>query len=441
MSGSHVTRELLQGIFDGERPPRDLISATMAHLFELCPQCQAVLEAFHQGEEEPGVDYSSAYERALAHLFAAETQLERERLAADRRFAELLKVPLDAGLERVQESPERFEGPFLAELLLHESREKLPERPRESYTLAQLGRAVLQHSPPSALVIELYVRALAYMANALRVMGQVREAAERFDHSRFLYRSHGGGDQLLAAELDHLEGSLRRAQRRLPEAIALLSRAVMTYREEGRTVPAARALLTLAMTCREQGDLERATLLARESLQTLDSRDEPRLYLMAHHNMAWLLQEAGHFHEAREMLAAGRELYSQFPDAWTQLRRRWLEGQIARGLGDAAAAEQAFQAVREGFLRKGSGYDAALASLDLALLYLEQQRPADVKRVAEEIVPVFEAQDVHREALAALMLFQDAARLEQLTHHFVHKLASYLEAARRNPALPFCKPC
>lgn len=33
-----------------------------------------------------------------------------------------------------------------------------------------------------------------------------------------------------------------------------------------------------------------------------------------------------------------------------------------------------------------------------------------VKQLAEEIAPVFAAQDVHREALAAPALFQEAAR-------------------------------
>jgi hypothetical protein len=47
---------------------------------------------------------------------------------------------------------------------------------------------------------------------------------------------------------------------------------------------------------------------------------------------------------------------------------------------------------------------------DHAFLYLRQGRAADVKRLAEEIFPVFQAQDVHREAVAALRLFQEAAR-------------------------------
>ena len=53
-------------------------------------------------------------------------------------------------------------------------------------------------------------------------------------------------------------------------------------------------------------------------------------------------------------------------------------------------------------------------SLDLAVLYLRLGRRAEVRRLAEEILPLFKAQDVHREALAALTLFQEAARQDSL---------------------------
>jgi hypothetical protein len=70
-------------------------------------------------------------------------------------------------------------------------------------------------------------------------------------------------------------------------------------------------------------------------------------------------------------------------------------------------------------------YDAAMVSLDLALLYLREGRSEDVKALAEEMLPIFQAQDVHREALAALLLFQDAARRDELTVAAVTDLAAY----------------
>ena len=81
---------------------------------------------------------------------------------------------------------------------------------------------------------------------------------------------------------------------------------------------------------------------------------------------------------------------------------------------------------REGFIREGNGYDAAMASLDLALLYLKDGRTADVRRLAEEMATLFEAQDVHREALAAVVLFREAARREEVTAALVGEVRRVL---------------
>ncbi|HYO16580.1 MAG TPA: hypothetical protein VE685_25560 [Thermoanaerobaculia bacterium] len=69
---------------------------------------------------------------------------------------------------------------------------------------------------------------------------------------------------------------------------------------------------------------------------------------------------------------------------------------------------------------------------DLALLSVREGRVADVKRLAEEIFPIF-----RREAVAALMLFQEAARQEQLTVKAVRESAKYFHEARTDPT-PGC---
>jgi hypothetical protein len=44
---------------------------------------------------------------------------------------------------------------------------------------------------------------------------------------------------------------------------------------------------------------------------------------------------------------------------------------------------------------------------------------------------------VHREAVAALLLFQEAARREALTAELVEEMIVYLKRARGNPAMRF----
>ena len=50
---------------------------------------------------------------------------------------------------------------------------------------------------------------------------------------------------------------------------------------------------------------------------------------------------------------------------------------------------------------------------------------------------IFAAGDVHREAMAALVLFQEAARRETLTAELIEEMAVCLKQARRNPDLRF----
>ncbi len=82
-------------------------------------------------------------------------------------------------------------------------------------------------------------------------------------------------------------------------------------------------------------------------------------------------------------------------------------------------------------------YDYALASLDLALLYREEARFAEIKALAGGILVIFEAQGVHREAIAAVILFQEAAKKEQVTTELVRRLQDYLSKVQTNPQLRF----
>src|SRR4029077_5020194 len=124
-------------------------------------------------------------------------------------------------------------------------------------------------------------------------------------------------------------------------------------------------------------------------------------------------------------------LYRAFPDTWTQSLRKWVKGKIARGLGQMEEAEALFLAARDGFLAAGIPYDTALVALELALLYAEQGRSADLKRLAAEVVAVFAPRQIHREALTALAFFQRAVEAERAEVEVVERVAAFLHEARQ----------
>jgi hypothetical protein len=121
------------------------------------------------------------------------------------------------------------------------------------------------------------------------------------------------------------------------------------------------------------------------------------------------------------------------------VRLRWAEARIARATGRIEEATRLLTEVRSNFAGQGMGYDTALVSLELALLHAEAGRTEEVEAIAHDIISIFEAQDVHREALAAITVSVRAADAKTADAALVRKVAEYLHSARYNPNLPFRK--
>jgi hypothetical protein len=182
---------------------------------------------------------------------------------------------------------------------------------------------------------------------------------------------------------------------------------------------------------------EQAIVSLRKAVTLIDAERDPRLLLCARHNLIFYLAGLGRSTEAQRLYLDARPLYRSFNEPWVQNRRRWVRAKIAKGLGQLHRAETQFLAARDGFLAEGIPYDTALVSLELALLYAEQGRVEDLKRLAAEMVPVFASRHIHREALAALTFFRQAVEAERAGAELVTRVATYLRRAEGDPALPF----
>jgi tetratricopeptide (TPR) repeat protein len=234
-----------------------------------------------------------------------------------------------------------------------------------------------------------------------------------------------------------LEASLRRDQRRFPEAARLLDRVIVIYQRLGEWSLLGRALKQKSMVCGETGDLESEMALLRRALDLLDPNEQPRTFLAARHNLITALHQSGRSREAFSLLFQTRPLYLKMGDRMNLLRMRWLEGMVALGLERMEQAEVAYREVREAFIDLRLDYDAALASLDLAGVLVRQGRSADVRCLAEEMLTVFSSRDIHREAMAALLFFCRAAKMEKAGKDLVDSIADFLKRARNDPDLPF----
>ncbi len=437
MDDIHLSREILSAVEDGTLPQSVLDEIKTEHLLSRCPHCRAEVDAFEAGRRAK----ASVLRQVLQILSALLERLiplgARESARAQHDLREILPLPQEERMRRVEQARSRFRSPSLVKLLLAESHQRIPGEPAEAYALAELAQRVANRNPQMPAYFDFFTLSTAAMANARRAGGDLQEASQLFVLVRQVIAEHGVTAPAVIARVDDLLGSLRKDQRHLTEAEKLLKRAAMQFGLIHAQEDAARVQIKLGAVYYHQKNLDRAIETTRSALALLGPESDLRLHLCGTYNLAFYLTEAGRFEEAAEVLEWNENLFRRFPEPWTQLRLLWLRGDIAAGQGDFAAAERAYVETRDGFVAQGIGYDAAIVSLDLAALYLRQGRRAEVRRLAEEMIPLFQAQDVHREALAAFALFQEAARQDRLTVEKTLEVAAYLREARYEPGLRF----
>jgi hypothetical protein len=66
------------------------------------------------------------------------------------------------------------------------------------------------------------------------------------------------------------------------------------------------------------------------------------------------------------------------------------------------------------------------------MVFLERGETGELKRLAAEMIAVFESREDHQRAMAAFLLFQKAAEAEQVTLALLQEVASSLEQAQRS---------
>jgi tetratricopeptide (TPR) repeat protein len=231
-------------------------------------------------------------------------------------------------------------------------------------------------------------------------------------------------------EVLSLKASLRMDQRRLEEARDLMDQVLRLAQVEDRQ-SVGRLLQKKAKILKESGDIPGAIQAVQQSLMEVSREREPQLFAYARHNLLHLLTVAGRYQEAESLVPEVRELLQTAAEPLDRVRFQWTEGNLFQGLGRLSEAEERYRAVQQDFLELRKGLDAALVSFDLASLLWEQGRTEELKRLAAEVLTVFESREVHREAVASLLLFQKACAEERITGELIRQIAAELRRERR----------
>ncbi|HEX3126668.1 MAG TPA: hypothetical protein VH394_05005 [Thermoanaerobaculia bacterium] len=309
--------------------------------------------------------------------------------------------------------------------------------------LAELAIALSQGLDPvrygAELINDFKAKAWACMGEVLRSRADLRGADEAFVVAEGLL-ADGTGDVLEEARLLELKATLRRDQLRLEEAHSILDDVLAVYRQFRDFHQVGRALVQKGSVYGAANEFEPAIRWLRKGLGLIDPTRERRLELSARHSLMLCLHESGRDQEAWFLLKASRPEFVEHGGELLKLRLRWLEGKIQQSLDRLIEAEEALVESRRGLIEQGAGFEAALVCLDLAGLYAAQSRAGEMRRLVEEMLPIFQSRDIHREAIAALIVFQQAVRMEKLSADLLDEIRTFLRRARTDPKLRFEYP-
>jgi tetratricopeptide (TPR) repeat protein len=351
----------------------------------------------------------------------AESQWKRlEALKPDQRLA-------------VVRADDELQNWALSERVCQESVRQASRKVEASAALARLGQEIAERvRGPEGFCRCLQGQAAAHGSNALRVVGELEAARVVLEKAKAQWASGSDPFGLLdPGRLLDLEASLCRAERRFHEAVALLDQALaVSHCPE-------RVLIKKGFTLEVMGEYDRSIEALLQAIPRIDRQAEPRLWNIAHLNLANNYIHLGRFGEAVQLVEEVRPRAQESGDEIDLIRIGWLEGRLAAGLGRNEEARQLFQQARREFAALKMWHNVALALLEEAVVLLEQGQNAEVKELALGLHQVFESKRIHREAMAALHLFEEAARREAATAELGRSVLRYLFRAQHDKGLRF----
>jgi transcriptional regulator with XRE-family HTH domain/ribosomal protein L20 len=361
------------------------------------------------------------------------------RLAEDRRRAgevwDALRQLTPQERKKVVDVAGEHLGWAVCERLCEESAKAGADKAERAVEIAGLALRVAEQNPgPESAQLQGY--AWAFVGNARRVQGNLPDADRAFVRSREMWQKGeaAGPTPLDGTRILGLEASLRLYQGRVEDAIALLNRA-LTLMKTGET--RGRLLIQKAIGLLVAGKHEASIEALTEAASSFAEANPTRLVFSVRFNIAVNLCLSGRYCEAEALLSSVRKLALDLGNELDLVRVLWLEARAKAGLGQREEAMAALEQVRGEFTSRAIAYDAALASLEVAVLRLEDGCTREVKDMATQMLWIFRAQGVHRDALAAFRLFYDAAKQETATVDMTRRVLGYMEKARHAPGLRF----
>lgn len=348
--------------------------------------------------------------RALAELSGRQRDLYRRARA----------LIAEGGARAIPEAGICMRGYGVFEALLAQSWSVRFDNPDEMVRLAEIALDVAQRfrsRKHSRRVADLTARAWGELANAYRAADRLRSAQWAFGEA-YAFLQEGTGDRYLKARLFDLEASLLGVLREFPIAAHRLSSLANLYMDLGEPHLSGRALITGALYTFYQGDAREAIEINQKGVSLIDQSRDPALFMLSLHNHLLFLVDLKLYPKAHRLLFDNRRKLL-YKDRINALRLRGIEGRISYGMGNLISAEIAFREVKEGLMKAGMSFYAALVMLELAMVLRSLNRTKEALAEVIAAREIFLSLEIYREYLGSVIFLEESFQRGEATAELI----------------------
>jgi tetratricopeptide (TPR) repeat protein len=427
----HVSAELMER-FLSEQATREETRTILAHLIHGCRECSGLAQRLlregiglwfpKSGEPATVEQLEELFDRAFEATALDLRRMADEKLQGWAQWSSLDRLLPEERKARVTADPSMHAWGF-HQRLIEASRWYSRNDPLEGVDIVRLAIVVAERLDADTVGgqrarQDLLAETHALLGSALRLASNYEEARMEFNEA-WRHADLGADNPLTKGYILRLEASWMVDMGEFETAEAALEEALIFYRELGDRSLEGRTLVKMGIAI-GYADAARGVQHIRQALSLIDAKREPRVWLCAQHDLAWFLAEAGHAEESQKVLDEARSLYKQFPDDFAQLRLHWLEGKITRSKGQAQEAAHIFSHLLDEFYARDLRHEILFISIDLAEAYTAAGRFEEAAKLTRDVYPIMTTWKMHRHALAAWLIFQNALELRQVDGIFAN---------------------
>ncbi len=417
-----VTPEVILRLYAGNPTPGEGLAYLLRRTFAECEESRRHCEHLVHLFEEPSAATVCHVDVYLTHSrWVGRQTWDRLWSLLPRRFEEITRLALREPLDATW---------GLAEAICEESR-SLASRDREvAVALGHLAVAIAEAAPVGPLRdtarSELLALAHATLANAFRTSDMVSRAYDAMEVALgFLRRGEEGLLGLIPAVLS-LKGSLEVTKKQYPAALVTLRTALGTCQNH-QFLLRVRLLIQRASVHIYQNQYDLAEDDLHQVATILDPSRQPELWCYAKQYHLFIATEAGQWEKADLLVTEVEGQLREFGTEVHLIKLGWCKARLELNKGHFGEAESQYLKAREDFLHHQLAYNAALVTVELAQLLLEQGRLEEVKHYALETAAEFERQGVEPELIGAIALLERAVLAQRLTVQLLARIQRQLQ--------------